>query len=261
MHLFVYLVLVVLAFAMVARRNRAGCGWFVLILLLPALAILLLLLAGKKELAKPKEPEYEIAAPAAPEEPEPEVTEPQFAVEVPTPPTAGASGIVIAFRLLAALLLVGALSLVLYGLSRPGVSGPEARKLDSASSHTELVAALLCRSAERLAPGAACSLNDDGIDLKLRVTKATTSRDGELGARTICDRTMKQFTDHLASGFIPRFTIHVTLLPSGGDAYCHYDPIAQAEARPGQAPDFMPLLKPDIGNNALANVELVPLGN
>jgi len=171
--LFVYLVLVVLAFAMVARKNRAGCGWVVFIFLLPGLAVLVLLLAGRKELQKPKEPDHEIAAPAPPEEPEPPVEEAAFVFEAPVPAAAGVSGIVVACRLLAAYLLVGALSLVLYGLSHPGVSGPEARKLDSASSHAELRA---------------------------------------------------------------------------------------AEARPDRAPGFTPLLKPDIANNALANVELVPLG-
>jgi hypothetical protein len=174
--LVVYIVLVVLAFIMVGTRNRAGCGWFVFILLLPALAILVLLVAGKKELPKPKRTDSYIAAPSPLRDPEPEVEEPAFALEDPTPPAAGASGLVVTFRLLAAFLLVGALSLVLYVLSHPGVSERGATKPDSNSSHIE------------------------------------------------------------------------------------YDPSARAEARRDQVPDFTPLLKPDIANNALANSELVPLG-
>ena len=261
MHLFVYIVLVVLAIIMASRKDRAGCGWFVLILLLPALAILLLLLAGKKELPKPSETEYDIAAPAPLRELEPRVEEPAFVPEGRSPPPTGASGVVVAFRLLAAFLVVGALSLVLYVLSHPGVSERAATKLDSASSHGELLAALLCRNQEKLAPGADCQVNKDGVDLKLSVAQATTLQAGELRARTVCDQAMKQLTDHLASGFIDQFTIHVTLQPSGGEAHCRYDPGARAEARHDQAPDFTPLLKPDITNNALANVELVPLGN
>jgi hypothetical protein len=258
--LVVYILLVVLAFIMAGKRNRAGCGWFVFILLLPPLAVLLLLLAGKKELPKPSEAEYDIAAPAPLGELEPRVEEPAFVPEGRSPPPTGASGVVVAFRLLAAFLLVGALSLVLYVLSHPGVSERAGTKLDSASRHSELLAALLCRNQEKLVPGADCSVNKDGVDLRLSVAQATTLHAGELRARTVCDQAMKQLMDHLASGFIDQFTIHVTLQPSGGEAHCHYDPNVRAEARRDQAPDFTPLLKPDIANNALANSELVSLG-